>query len=363
MTVSHWDMVYGRPSVSKDVFLYGLAVALHLPLLFLQFKAPIKVKEKNDSLYVINIRDKAIDQILAKGVFIPKLVPGVKPPTVDLSGIARLRPTIPAPPVSVRDLQLAGARGLPPSMNLRGPAVATPKISAVPDMAGLASAGGAGKAPVVDKGAFRVAPNSIQSLAVGGGKISGGVAPVQTIHVPTGPTASAEVGLGGGGQKTSKLLLPAAVSMDPVGTTAAPVLKDKGDRGGKIAVPGPIDLGPDENAPVAPAQPRTLTPEERKKELFPIRGALLGRGVLKSEQPEVPEWFRKKGVEATVRLRFSVTPDGRVKENIDTALGSGYAELDTLAKSALSKWLFEPLDPSKGNEVQDGVIEFKFSIK
>jgi TonB family protein len=114
---------------------------------------------------------------------------------------------------------------------------------------------------------------------------------------------------------------------------------------------------------LAPVKPRELTPEQRQKELFPIRGALLGRGVLKSEQPEVPEWFRKKGIEATVRLRFSVTPDGRVKENIDTAVGSGYAELDSLAKSALLKWVFEPLDPAKGNEVQDGVIEFKFSIK
>jgi TonB family protein len=362
MTVSHWDMVYGRPSISKDALLYGLAVALHLPLLSLQFKAPLKVKEKNDSLYVINMRDKAIDQILAKGVFIPKSVPGVGKPMVDLSRIARLRPAIPVPPVSVSNLRLTGGVALPPSMNPTGPGARTPEISSVLDPAGLVGGAGSGKAPVIDKGAFRVAPNSIQSLAVGTGKLSGGAGAAQPLHVPTGPTAVAETGLGGGGQKISKLLLPAAVSMDPVGT-AAPVLKDKGGRGGKIVVPAPMDLGPDENIPPAPAQPRQLTPEERKKELFPIRGALRGRGVLRSEQPDVPEWFRKKGIEAAVRLRFSVTPDGRVKENIDTDLGSGYAELDNLAKSALSKWIFEPLDPTKGNEVQDGVIEFKFSIK
>ena len=84
---------------------------------------------------------------------------------------------------------------------------------------------------------------------------------------------------------------------------------------------------------------------------------------MKAEQREFPEWARKRGIEATVRLRFSVTPDGRVKENIDTVLGSGYSELDKLARSALLKWVFEPLAADKGNEVQDGEIEFKFSIK
>lgn len=361
MTVSHWDAVYGRPSISKDAVLLGVAAALHLPLLLLQFKAPLKMEKKSDPLYVIQMREEAIARVLAQGVRLPTSGPGRPQPKVDLSNIARLRPAIPAPSVSATNLSQLSNPGASTGLKLGG-SPAGPKIATVPDLVGLAGGPGTGQPLVSDKGAFRVAPNTIQSLAAGPGKISGAPGSAQTIQVPTGPTASAETGLGGGGIKTSKILAPAVANLQPVGM-GAPVLKDKGERAGKILAPAPIDLGPDENVPVAPAQPRDLTPEQRQKELFPIRGALRGRQVIYSEQPEVPEWFRKKGIEATVRLGFSVTPDGRVKENINTLVGSGFSELDRLARNALAKWRFEELDPAKGNEVQDGMIEFKFSIK
>jgi TonB family protein len=90
---------------------------------------------------------------------------------------------------------------------------------------------------------------------------------------------------------------------------------------------------------------------------------LKDRGIAYQEIPEYPEWARKKGIESSVRFRFWVTPDGRVKETIQLVRGSGYPELDELAKSALQRWVFHKLPQAKGNVVEQGDIEFRFSVK
>lgn len=352
MNSSHWDLVYGRPPVSRDAVLFVVALALHLPLFLMQFKGVVKPHARAPSFVEIKMRDEAIDRILRKGMALPPSLPPAMVKPLNLSRLIKTRPEIPVLPPPEVNIS-AGIKSAHPlvSVSKSGPKQ-TPSAPVIP----------IGESAVVkaDKGTFRMAPNTIQSLDGGVGK-SLALGKSSTIHIPTGAVSRAETGIRSPTPLTSKILLSALPSGDSVMPKSA--IKVDKHAGAKISVDEKPQDWDEADLPVIRAAPRSLTPEERVKELFPIHGALKDRGVDRQEIPEYPEWARKKGIESSVKFRFSVTADGRVKENIEIVKGSGYTELDELARTALLRWVFTKLPPEKGNLVQDGIIEFRFSIK
>lgn len=354
MMSAHWDEIYGRPPLSRDAVLFVIALALHLPLLFLQFKAPVKPSGKNPSFVEIKMRDQAIERIVNQGMALPRSLPSVVVKRVDLRPLIKVRPALPLvlPPPRIR----VDGETLLPSMVTPKLTPSVPKelqvvgtVGTVPDAAGLK-----------DKGAFRAAPGTIESLVASGGSHPVLSGKSNTIVVPTGPIAQTESGIKSPTPLSGKILLSALPAGEPVMPKTA--IKKDAHVGSSISMTAKPDVDLD-SLPVIQPKPRTLTPEQRQKELFPIHGELKDRGIDHQEVPEMPEWARKKGIESSVKMRFSVTPDGRVKDNIELIRTSGYPELDELARTSLLRWVFTRLPPEKGNVVQDGVIEFKFSIK
>ncbi len=95
-----------------------------------------------------------------------------------------------------------------------------------------------------------------------------------------------------------------------------------------------------------------------------IEGELAARTIKRQVNPEYPDWARKQGIEATVRLQLTVLPNGLIKENdLQLEQTSGYRELDRVVYDALVQWEFEPLPPEINQVEQSGVITFSFSLK
>lgn len=346
MTTTQWDSVYGRPPLSRDAVLFGVALALHLPLFLMSFKGIVRSELKKNSFVKIEMRDVAIDRILQKGMFVPPNLPPTVVKPVDLSRLIKadaVRPILPSP-VGGQD---AVVKNLLPSVI--SPKL-TPSLTVLPGEQAVVVKG--------DKGKFAMIPGTIQSIDP---RISIAGRSPKTVNIPTAPLAQAEPGIKSPALLSSRPLLAPLPPDGPVIQKSS--IKIDRHVGTAISVGNkPVDT-PEEEVPLIRAKARALTPEQRQKELFPIHGSLKDRLVDRQEIPEYPEWARKKGIESSVQFRFSVTADGRVKDTIEVVKGSGYTELDELARKALLRWLFEKLPPEKGNLVQDGVIEFRFSIK
>lgn len=104
-------------------------------------------------------------------------------------------------------------------------------------------------------------------------------------------------------------------------------------------------------------------------EASPVRGANISiagpiskRSILSKVLPQYPEWALERGISGIVIIRIWVMPDGGVKETMAIEQSSGYPELDQLVVNALKRWKFAPLDKSVVQEVQWGVITFRFCL-
>ncbi len=92
-----------------------------------------------------------------------------------------------------------------------------------------------------------------------------------------------------------------------------------------------------------------------------ISGPVTDRALMGHELPEYPEWARRDGIEVSVQLRFTVMPDGSIKENLLVEKSSGFGEFDSNAKTALSGWRFEALGAGEVKE-QWGRIVFNYRL-
>lgn len=92
-----------------------------------------------------------------------------------------------------------------------------------------------------------------------------------------------------------------------------------------------------------------------------ISGQLAERKVLKRVNPEYPEWARALDVGGAVVLSFTVSPDGRVMNDIQVE-NSTVEALNPVAVEALRRWRFAPLDPGD-TEIQKGNIIMMFSLR
>jgi len=93
-----------------------------------------------------------------------------------------------------------------------------------------------------------------------------------------------------------------------------------------------------------------------------IAGPISQRQILSKVLPQYPEWALSRGISGVVMIRVWVMPDGTVKETMTIEQSSGYPELDLLVVNALRRWKFAPLDKSVVQEVQWGVITFRFCL-
>ncbi len=95
-----------------------------------------------------------------------------------------------------------------------------------------------------------------------------------------------------------------------------------------------------------------------------IEGELAARAIKNQVNPAYPDWAKKQGVEATVKFRLTVLPNGLLKEeDLQLEQTSGYRELDRVVYDALIQWEFQPLAPNITQVDQSGVISFSFSLK
>lgn len=115
------------------------------------------------------------------------------------------------------------------------------------------------------------------------------------------------------------------------------------------------------DAPAASTRKQAGPVEAEKKKGVEIEGPLADRKVVAYSIPEFPNWAKEQGVlEASVSIRFWVSKDGEVLQNMRIEHTSGYGRLDRLAMDSLKAWRFAPL---LAEERQWGVITFRFLLE
>ncbi|MCF7805378.1 MAG: energy transducer TonB [Candidatus Marinimicrobia bacterium] len=91
---------------------------------------------------------------------------------------------------------------------------------------------------------------------------------------------------------------------------------------------------------------------------FQITGEAAERSILSKTIPEYPQDLQR---EAVIRIRFTVTPDGRVGQMIPVQ--KDYPELEALTLDALKEWRFNPLPPSAEQRAVEGIITFRYVLE
>lgn len=94
---------------------------------------------------------------------------------------------------------------------------------------------------------------------------------------------------------------------------------------------------------------------------FELFGPIENRNILYAEIPEYPAWAQSSGIEEEIRMKFWVDPEGNVN-NITVIKKSSYFAFESLAKDALAKWKFSPLDKNVQQIQQWGEIVVKFML-
>jgi len=109
--------------------------------------------------------------------------------------------------------------------------------------------------------------------------------------------------------------------------------------------------------PLPSMKTRSLVSEEKSTEK--IEGPIGERKLVYKEKIQYPKWAEKKGIEGNIKIKFWVTPDGRICET-EIITSSGYPELDFYTMNKFRKYLFEPINK---NKKVWGVITFIFRLK
>ncbi|MEO0162399.1 MAG: energy transducer TonB [candidate division WOR-3 bacterium] len=127
-----------------------------------------------------------------------------------------------------------------------------------------------------------------------------------------------------------------------------------------------IDKKPPPAAPTSQIGKQVETKVEEKLKVeakgtaISLAGPIADRAILKKPLPQYPAWCLQKGISGMVKVRVEVNPDGQVRENIRIEISSGYPDLDQSVVNAVRLWLFAPLPANVKQEIQWGIITFKF---
>ncbi|HKJ66910.1 MAG TPA: energy transducer TonB [bacterium] len=90
---------------------------------------------------------------------------------------------------------------------------------------------------------------------------------------------------------------------------------------------------------------------------FSIEGQAAERSILNKVIPEYPAGVDK---EATIRIRFTVLPDGRVGQMIP--IQKDYPRLEEITIRALKQWRFNPLPSGAEQSTVQGIITFRYEL-
>ncbi|MFZ5515450.1 MAG: energy transducer TonB [Candidatus Zhuqueibacterota bacterium] len=91
---------------------------------------------------------------------------------------------------------------------------------------------------------------------------------------------------------------------------------------------------------------------------YEIEGDAAARTVTAKMIPAYPENLQK---EATIKIRFSVLPSGRVGEMLPIIKSD--AALEKLTLDALRQWQFNPLPTTVPQRIETGIITFRYLLK
>jgi protein TonB len=116
---------------------------------------------------------------------------------------------------------------------------------------------------------------------------------------------------------------------------------------------GADEQEPSETTADQDGDPGTGT-DEQKSAPYNIEG--LDRDPISAPLPEYPA-----NVNARIRVRITVGPDGRIVRRIP--LMKGNPKLEAAVMDALQRWRFNPLPPAAPQETQTGVITFTFRLE
>jgi TonB family protein len=319
---------------------------------------------------------------------VPALAPTVAAPPRELAVAAATLEarTAPAPVRQVVDterLERALAGQLEAS-NDKTPRPAAPpaRQTMKPANTGLQDRGG--RAPVGNEptvaaaGASRPRGGAIAEAApsLGGGNLSartpaaggynppaGGLAPAGTARGSGSPTGilDATVPEGGGGSVKGgrKTILDYGTGGGGGGGLS--------ERRGRIAeVPASRDIVASAAAAAAAAEPAPKVAEARLEGGqgvgMTISGQIAGRKILTSVPPVYSERARREGWEGVVAVRFTVLPDGRVKDNVFLEQTSVHRDLNQAALAAIRQFRFAPLAADQGSLEQWGIITIVFRL-
>ena len=105
-----------------------------------------------------------------------------------------------------------------------------------------------------------------------------------------------------------------------------------------------------------------LCPKPAQLLAFEKEGGLVGQKPLHRTRPQYPAWAEEQGIIGSVRLYFTVTPEGQVRANIRVTKTTGHPQLDQLGIDALKQWQFAPVPSSDEGKGEWGIITFNFSL-
>lgn len=410
-------------SFRLDVFCLILALAVHVPLLFMKMDPKKKAIDRPlNRLVSVDL----IEEIAPKAVVPPP--PPV--PVKDTGLMAKLKALVrseppPPPPKPVEppkkldaapqqiklDAKLKMPEKISPTLNSKSGFKTTADAKLVEEKKIELKSLGAGIAPLSakklgatddraqiksDKGRFQMAQNeSVEAIGGGSGaRIADSAAPV--IAIRTGKTGSQEkfsappvqkadkgklgsVGVAGLGETKQLGLRDTIIARDAAPTAiggtsrgsvggSAPVAAVKRDAGRFEGGSAGGALGGSGSAVTKLASAKTALPavvpvqqKKEKKSMFVITGPLKDRKIERQILPEYPSWAQAQGIEAAVVLEFTVDPMGFVKEAVVVRRTSGYPRLDESAIRALRQWKFAALDGSANRE-EVGTITFNYSL-
>jgi TonB family protein len=156
------------------------------------------------------------------------------------------------------------------------------------------------------------------------------------------------------------------------GATGVAALQDKANTGGGLinkALMGnrssmaSLNTMPNQAAQLDQqlAQSESAATKKKAGQGFQISGKLENRTILKKVIPQYPAWAEEQGIIGTLRLYFTVTPEGAVRPNIKVTKTTGNPQLDQIGIDALKQWSFVA-QPGNEDDVQWGIITFTFSL-